>query len=289
MSDNDENFINKSKKKEEKKISIDDLDNLREKAKKNCETKNKKDKYIAYFLDDPLTKIQREAVIYTIKKSKAFSKSTKNNIRMKFIQKSWDIDLIPKIIDHISGCDVIIHFKIERLHTFFKSDTQYRNYFEVHKLKDDTCARGQAENNLFSNIYSGCNAKEKVKYGCINLYNDKNGCPSACGYGESYIVLKSEVKRRCSFVCGDSFNYQMHLGNFEHFYHLLLYLKDSTIENLIKIVKGEDFVKDYYAYIECQIHGDVLWNRDIEKLMIKRSAFNENMRSSIENIPYDFF
>jgi hypothetical protein len=276
---------------EQQNISIEDL---RNKAKKNCEEETKKDKYIAYFLDESLTEIQKKAIIYVIKKSKAFSKNTKDTVKLKFIEKGWDVNIIPDIVNHIAGCDAIIHFRINNLYTYFKTDTKYRNLFETHTSAGSVykSARSEWEDNLFSDIYKESIAEEKVKYGCINLYSKQYGCCSAKQYGESYMILKNNVKKRCSFVCGDSSLQQLHIANFDNFYQLLLYLNDSTILNLMKLVKNEKFDEDAYPYVEVQIHGDVLWNRDIEKLMIDKNSIVANRNDiidSIKNIPYEFF
>lgn len=269
------------------------MDILRERAKKNCDVENKKNKYIAYFLNEPLSDIQKKAVIYVMKKSKAFSKNTKDTVKLKFIKKGWDINLIPDIVNHIACCDAIIHFKITNLYQYFKNDAKYRNLFEIYKNSGSALKpRNEWENNLFSNIYNDALPEERVKYGCINLYGKNYGCKSALIYGESYIILKSNVKKRCSFVCGDSSGMQPHLANFEHLYQLLLYINDSTILNLIKLVKGEKIDDDNYPYVEIQIHGDVMWNRDIEKLMINKQAIEHNkneIMDSIKNIPYELF
>lgn len=271
------------------------LKTLKEKAKKKCEEENKKDKYIAYFRDEPLTEVQKKAVIYVMKKSKIFSKNTKDSVKLKFIEKSWDHNLIPNIINHIAECDVVIHFRIQILHSFFKSDTKHRNLFEIMgKSGGSTYIQGRTEweDNLFSNIYHDALDTEKVKYGCINLYGTNYGCSSANAYGESHMILKSNVKKRCSFICGDSSGMQPHIANFENFYQLLLYLNDSTIQNLIRIVKGEKIQEDNYLYVEVQIHGDVLWNRDIEKIVIDKRIYNGNnneIQNNISKFQYDFF
>jgi hypothetical protein len=244
-----------------------------------------------------LTETQQKALICTMKKAQIFSDRTSSIIKMKFLEKYknnelWNENLIPVIIDYILNADIIIHFKFKNLYPHFKNDTHYRNLFEVHTSggSKDYNARSNWENNLFSNIYKDSHPSEKVKYGCINLYQSKRGCLSATAYGESYLILKKDIKKRCSFVCGDSSTEQPYLANFDKLNHLLVWLNDSTIENIIKIIHGESIKDDNYPYIEVQIHGDIIWNRDVEKIMInKTNILNEDMKQHIKNLNYDFF
>jgi tRNA G37 N-methylase Trm5 len=60
------------------------------------------------------------------------------------------------------------------------------------------------------------------------------------------------------------------------------------MENLFKILNGEEFKEDRYAYIEVQIHGDITWKNDVEKLMINKRHSGEKKRLDQIGLPYEF-
>jgi hypothetical protein len=239
----------------------------------NCNKAMKFEKFMKHIekcvkIQCNLSEVQKKALEYCKKKSKIFSKQTEKNVIIRWHENNWDVNLIEAIRNHIQNCDIIIHFNFNNLVGYFGTDDHYKNLYEV---RGDCPSRTSWENNLFNSLYKDATAYEKVKYGCINLYKSRHGVASAVRYGNSYFILHEEVKKRSSFVCGDSIRLQKHLADFENFNQLLLYLPKNVIENIIKIVLGVPIQEDNYEYVEVQIHGDVLWKRDIKKVMINKS------------------
>lgn len=91
--------------------------------------------------------------------------------------------------------------------------------------------------------------------------------------------LKNDVKNRTSFVVGDPFGKPQYIHTFEYFEHMLLFMSKTTIDSIISIILNKPSADDNYAYIEAQIHGDVIFKRDIECIMInKRHENQENLK-----------
>ena len=56
------------------------------------------------------------------------------------------------------------------------------------------------ENVMFKNIYYRALDYERVKYGVLNLKNDRKGVECCQGYGKSYFVLRDKARARCTFT-----------------------------------------------------------------------------------------
>lgn len=211
-------------------------------------------------MNEELTIDQQNALLYCLKKSHLFSKNVLPNLEAKMNSKGYVFNDILKIYDYLKNkVNVIIHVNLEKALNFLCKDDFYRNQFEVNTRREALSPPTRIiwENNLFNNIYQNTSGFDKVKYGVLNLTNDPRGVNSAYGYGDSYLVLKDENKYRITFVFGDSSQQDFHIATFDHFYHILYYIDDNLLNNLIKLSKGEiiDYKMNNYTYIEAQIHG----------------------------------
>lgn len=222
---------------------------------------------------------QKSAIKYVKKKSKIYSRQVKELLLGKLI----DIDHINDfdiLVNFVHSCDCIIHFRIDLLDKMIK-DTKYRNQFETGTsggaLSRD--ARTDWEDNLFGGIYHNAADPERVKYGVLNINNDRHGVKTALAYGDCYFVLHDHVKDRISFVYGDSSAKQIHICTMRHMYHALYYLDNEHLKTMIATAKSG--VQGYgmqYSYMEIQIHGDVRLKEDIKKIYIpvKYEATNKD-------------
>lgn len=61
---------------------------------------------------------------------------------------------------------------------------------------------------MFDKLYDKAEKHERVKYGTINISNDPNGVRACYSYGNSYFVLKKEVRQRCTLTDQDSCSYR---------------------------------------------------------------------------------
>lgn len=255
----------------------------------NPSSNNQKNKLIRTLVEKQfnLTQIQTNALNYCLKKSKIYSKNTELNVKIRFFELGYTESDLESVINYFKNkLNVIIHFSLNKIGDYMINDICYRNLFETNTSSGNKCLeiRSQWENNLFGNIYKDSKNTEKVKYGCLNILNDRIGVSSAKGYGISYMILKDNVKLRCTFVCGDSSKQEKHICTFDNFLHLLLYLNQNLLKELIVVSNNNElyktglnkYIQHAYEYTEVQIHGDVIFSRDIQKLMIDKSEFNQH-------------
>jgi hypothetical protein len=100
---------------------------------------------------------------------------------------------------------IIIHIHCDKVLNYLIQDTHYRNQFETKTSSGalDEKIRTAWEDNLFNKIYHDSPPFERVKYGVLNVTNDKEGVRSCWGYGYSYLVLKL-VRLRTTFANMDT-------------------------------------------------------------------------------------
>lgn len=226
---------------------------------------------INYF-EPKLTLSQETAMTYVKKKSKVIAHNMKLLTLAKFQFKGHTRDDLESCITYIKSMPIIIHIHLEKYLKHLIKDTEYRNQFETNTSSGtlSQSSRQVWEQNLFGKAYDNCKGSERVKYGVVNILNQKNGVSSALAYGNSYIELKNEVKERSSFVLGDSSQKQFHICSFDKPVQLLYYIDDKLLEEIIKKAKNPNYdPQNYnYIYIELQVHGPVRLSEDIEWLTV---------------------
>lgn len=257
-------------------------------------------------LDLDMDQIQIDALRWCFLKAKIYHKNVYPNSVIRFLEMGLNEQDLTDTIDYIKNIDAIVHFGRDQQHPvpWLSNEDFLKNTFEVYgggNYTDDGVYGGRMdwENNLFNKIYKqSCDHKLRVKYGCLNLMSDARGCGSAAGYGRSYMILKPEVKKRTTFVSGDSCQKQTHICTFEHFVQLILYLDEATLRNVIsmaKFIKGKTHIRpdvnNLYNYVEIQIHGDVQISRDVEHIMMYRPNIDAAIihRLKRDGIPYTIF
>jgi hypothetical protein len=251
--------------------------------------------------DNILNQVQLEVMRKCRLKAKIYHTNVYQNSLIRFIQLGYTEDDLKSALYYLKNIDLIVHFGKREPPSWLVSDTQLRNTFEINNYVNggDGC-RKEWEDNLFFKLYThDCDSSSRVKYGCLNLLNDPEGCRSAHGYGISYMILKENVKQRTTFVCGDSAGMQQHICTFLHCAQLLLYMHELLLINVINIAnkKEEEPQLDIntnihiinYVYIEAQIHGDVIFLRDISKIVLHHSHATHEIVGHLERIgiPYD--
>lgn len=233
-----------------------------------CDTQHEKQ-----YIEPQLSESQTKAIEYTKKKSKHYSKNVKQLLLAKIYEMGYTKDNFDKLDIFMKESPIIIHFRIETLTDSLIADTHYRNLFEV---RGNNHARIKWENTLFGNIYNDTTPFDRVKYGPVNINHDTKGVNSAYGYGNSYMVLRNEVKTRTSFVFGDSSLGQIHMCTFDGYYHLLYYIPDDSLKHIMDLAIGKAPTTPFnMQYVEAQYHGPIRLDMDIDKLVIN-SAYANN-------------
>jgi hypothetical protein len=205
-----------------------------------------------------LTPIQYKAVTYV-----------NNNCKVNFIELkkeimehlSIDEYMYQKLIDNFNASNIVINFHPAKHLKYYIKDTKYRNQFEtkISSGSNDISLRMKWEDNMFNSIYHDAKPYERCKYGALNITKDVY-INEAVHYGDSYFIMKPCVKDRSTITFGDSSTYSQAFS--------LLY-PELFLSNLPKEFLREMICNDYINYrhgrdyIECQIHGDILFYRDI--------------------------
>lgn len=258
-------------------------------------------------IDIVLLPHQMKAVNWCSLKAKIYHKSVYPNAIIRFLELGYGEDDIINCLDYIKNIDVIAHFG--RASTspiqWLKTENTLKNTFEISPPHASYLKpRKDWEDNLFNKIYDdNCDVSSRVKYGCCNLLSDPIGCYSARGYGSSYMIFKNKVKSRSTFVCGDSAAKQLHICTFDNCVQLLLYMDDKTLKNVINLAMmkktkqyDEKILNDLqtqrsYMYIEVQIHGDVVLDRDVAHIMLYHKHYDNEILNRLDKlrIPYTVF
>jgi hypothetical protein len=227
----------------------------------------------------PFTDNQQLALKFCKKKSKIHAKNTKQNVLMRFIELGYTESDMINVINHIKyNVQTIIHIRAQTILDHMLDDDHVKNCYEVAKglgrHNGYVSGRTDWENNLFNMTYTKSEPIEKVKYGALNMFCSNNGLSCCTGYGESFFILKDELKTRTSFVNGDSSLKMFHLCTYKYPTSLLLHLSDQYLTSLIDYVNGNHSAvcSKNFNYVEAQIHGDIRLNKDIDKFVLMQSV-----------------
>lgn len=167
----------------------------------------------------------------------------------------------PQIVQH----DVTINFHPDRytkegvpLLISIAKDKRIKSQFESGTSNGGLTAftggdRWKWEQNVFGGIYDQSIPSQRPKYGALNYKNFEYG--AAPRFGSSYFRLKPEVLERTTFCYPDSFFEPDHFASHEY------------MEALINLAQTDD-VDDLDAYIEAQIHGELLLLNDVDAIVL---------------------
>jgi len=233
------------------------------------------------FEDFKLHQIQQSVIESSRIRAKNAHTDAMGQVVDRFHKLGLTYDDLMNVIDYVKNVDPIIHIGRGGI-DWLKNETRMKNRFELNipdKNKGDYMRdRKIWECDLFETGYDECDDRIRPKYGCLNLMSDEKGCISAIEYGLSYIILKEDTKSRITFTYGDSscaWNDQ--ICTFDNFVQVFLTMSDITICDIVKIVECKKNklqipdvvnVNRYYTYIETQIHGDILMQRDVKHIML---------------------
>lgn len=227
-----------------------------------------------------LLPIQIKALQYIQTNSKHLYDTMGDIIRTKLDLSHEDYNTL---LINFNACVQLINFHSAHL-THFEKDTYYRNRFETNSSSGTMCiqSRKRWENNMFNSIYNSAKPHERCKYGILNIKKELYVMDAAI-YGESYFILKPEVKYRSTLTFNDS-STGGKTYSFEHPHHFFLSLPKAIIRAIIDQKQTSAVLGAYY--IETQIHGDVIFNRDILAMVADdkhiATDMENNMRSFCE-------
>lgn len=237
-----------------------------------------------YKIKVDLTKHQQLALEYSQQKAKEYSLKAYDSLTNKFTALQMNEKDMNSIINYlVNVAPLIIHINLDDNLEHLCNDIYYRTQLQ-NGIADH-------QKKLFNNLYNNTNSFHTVKYGVFNLTNDLNGVNSCIRYGDSSLLLRNNIKNRTTLL----FNNNKEIGTFDNLYHILNQLPDDLLIKLFKLSIGEEtsYPSEYDFYIECQFHGEILIERDVEGLFVNRrhigdnkianllTVFNEKHKSSI--------
>jgi len=159
-----------------------------------------------------------------------------------------------------------IHFHPDRLFNernileLFLEDGKYHSQFVTKTSNGGLTAyqggdRWNWESRMFGGIYDQCEPNERVKYGSLNFR--KRSIGGSPRFGSCYFILKPHALLNSTFVYPDSY------------YNPTDFAVYSSIQQLIDICLADAHKQDYLDdYIETQIHGDIVIERDVDTLVM---------------------
>eukprot|EP00808_Paulinella_micropora_P000549 g16162.t1 len=178
------------------------------------------------------------------------------------------------------------------LEEFAKSEG-YKSLFETGHGGGslDLTSRRSWESRMFGTVYDGKDT-ERPKYGNLNLVAAVSGDKTAILYGGSYFLLSPAVRDRVTVTSRDSSSPAAKLGTLDHCAHVLLDQFSScdeanrkklaqALQALAGDVAPEDFPeidsKCTPTYLEVQIHGKVLFKRDVNMAVVHANHASVDM------------
>lgn len=202
-----------------------------------------------------------------------------------------------KLVKHLQNSDLTINFKANEFFDGAAKDRLF-NAFERNNTPDYMGQRDRAEEGLFD--YSNTRGKSgtkgvldrvkkfgrygantnpsfapsmRPKYAALNFASYREG--AAKSYGRSCMILKDHVKHNCSFTDKDSFGYIGNtsgasvVANYHHVSRLIVNMEERMLKALYNIATGNylEAVR-FGGYIEAQVHGNILFNRDVKRICI---------------------
>ena len=232
------------------------------------------------FIKVDLTKYQKEALKYCDDEAKKYSETAYPLLLNRLNKLSITEDDLNMMYNYIINiAPVLIHINLNNILEHLCNDIYYRNQFQVSMSGGilSYALRIEWEKNLFNNAYGDVDGFYRVKYGPLNFTNDPNGVKSCYPYGNSYLLLNNNVKQRTTFCYGDSGGFITGIATFRHFYHIINNLDDNGLKNLNLLANGETTSVDsnYGFYIECQYHGDINLERDVDAIVVNQEHKND--------------
>mmetsp|Transcript_120811 Transcript_120811/g.188675 ORF Transcript_120811/g.188675 Transcript_120811/m.188675 type:complete len:895 (-) Transcript_120811:344-3028(-) len=184
----------------------------------------------------------------------------------------------------------IIHVDLDHIVDYLLRDTHYRNQFETNSSGGcmSHSLRKQWERNLFGAAYDKVEGTDRVKYGVLNVMNDKSGVAPCAQYGESYMVLK-DVRLRITCAPEDSSIVAAdRLAVLDYYAHVLNEFTDEelreTIEAANSDVETKGDSKKLQEYKEVQLHGEIALAKHVSAIVVHQKHRDGDMQSKIEKV-----
>jgi len=225
---------------------------------------------------DQLTECQRGALDVSKKKAKIHQNGLMYLIKNRLIDLNISESFIEDFHAFVNNdIDIVTHTNLKIQDVLV--DPVLKNVYQT-KTKSESYIswRTVAESKKFNKKYDNASDEERPKYGSLNITKNNTGNPLCTGYGGKVLIFHNEIKKRSSFVYGDSFSQHQYMCTFEY-PHALLYHMKEEMSKLFDIVNGgTGYIPQY---IEVQIHGHVNIVTDVKKILVPKDAFVDEFNS----------
>lgn len=265
------------------------------KKRKTCTNNQKKiDNKRPLFLikrrktDDLLTIVNKNAFQFILNDHKKIFEEMKKYLNLNERARRLGINLF-KIRNYLcTKVPLLIFNKFERDADQFLNDTHYRNLFEVGRSNGHPSQeyRIEWEKTLFGNSYSSVSGFDRVKYGVVDVFQLEHiPLPnrSLDQYGQHYFRLKP-IHHRVTVTFGDS-SIAKCAVLLDYFDSLFFCFEDDDLSELHRIAIGKPTTKKDTKltrnFFEIQIHGPILFNRDIDALVIHTKYLREEEKEFV--------
>lgn len=221
-----------------------------------------------------LTETQRQSLAYCRRRAAVWD----------FKAREWASGRAPaseisEVLTWLRAAPITINVQLARDFAHFARDGRYRSLFEV--LRSGGCCdlnqRARWERNVLGPAYGSgyvppgsrappdaCAPAERPKYGALNWGRCAAG--AAPRYGPSFFTLAEHVKTRATFTYGDSSSKShLGLGTTDAMGKPMVDLW-AHFPLLLKAARGAAALPP--QYLEAQIHGELLFARDVERLTV---------------------
>lgn len=226
---------------------------------------------------EALTKSQKEALRASRRRAEAFEYKVMGPLSERLAAAGADEAVLRSWLE---VAPLTVNVNLQRDFEHFVGDDKYRNLFEVGRGGggNDKLTRALWEQRMFGSAYgeahrpgTWCAPEERPKYGGLNWANCSQG--AAPWYGRSHFELRPHVRARVTLTWGDSCA-QTHLGlATPDMVGMVLWELSGHSENLERLAaaaKGERS-EAFTTYIEAQVHGDLVFARDVERLWASKT------------------
>jgi hypothetical protein len=156
---------------------------------------------------------------------------------------------------------VTVHFHPETVVPALVRDGRYRSQFETGTSNGGLTAhpggdRWQWESRMFGAAYDEAPDWQRPVYGSLNLHHrDAGGSPR---FGSAHLRLTADTLARTTFCFPDSYREPVHFGVAGRMGAVRRAYREARQDD-------EDALDDY---VEAQVHGPVLVDRDVEALVL---------------------
>ncbi|MDB5263503.1 MAG: hypothetical protein JWQ14_2786 [Adhaeribacter sp.] len=268
-----------------------------------------------------LTVEQQNALNFIAAYSRAQAEKCSSLIHLILYQSDIDLDIYTQTLSRIrQHARIALHFHPDRITQDKVTVSEgllltgkYKNQFETRISAGSLSAtksgnRDIWEEELFGGYYHSPYVpdNDRPKYGSLNLTLAPDG--SSPRFGSCYFLLKPTVKERATFTYGDSYLLPREKGTIDHFNPIMAALlhdlftrnealgkKETAVLNFLNFINTNippaeafpanvAFSRNLDFYIEAQVHGPILLERDVATLVADSSFKGTEVEKDFERI-----